>query len=472
MVSAVAARADGLGLGQRRRGGLSVVDELIAPAPRMMLPLDQLAGDPGNVRDDMGDIPGLASSIAEHGIFLSLVVCTVEAYNRAHPAAPVLETGCTHVALDGNRRRLAATEARLATVPVEVHDEWAGLAKTSLQMVTAMHAQRLSPVAFAEGIRELRARHQLRQQDVGRYLGLKLDQATVSRYEKLLGYPTYVKDLLRQEAVTMEAAKLLASLAEHAGAMQRAYALMTCTDDMRLDARSAVETIRHEVATEANAATSRRRLAAAGTPVVDPAAEWGSKAALHLLAHDDLPRATEREHKGCLAAAVSTDDGLIDWYCLDPARHGILDDAAESRRARDARQRYVTKMVATWPGAPAAGYELADGLIAAARPGTAARLAVGWAKDSGLLPPEVTDRDLPEVLDWVTWRLAGEARVRFARLLTVAGDEVAVRALTEWGPRQRAYIARLQDVDHVTPYAPTPWEHDRINRIEAAEALA
>jgi ParB family chromosome partitioning protein len=93
---------------------------------------EQVAQHPENLRDATRDIDALAASIVEVGVLVPLIVVPVDAI-----AGKWADT-VTHVAVDGNRRQLAAAQVG-ADLPCVVRDDLAAARDTAVTMtVTAL----------------------------------------------------------------------------------------------------------------------------------------------------------------------------------------------------------------------------------------------------------------------------------------------------------------------------------------------
>jgi ParB family chromosome partitioning protein len=107
------------------------------------LPVDDLFAHPGNVRDDLGDLTDMASSIREHGILQPLTV-------TERP-----EGG--HLVLAGHRRLAAARLAGLSRVPVVIRHDVAELDEHLVLMLVENTQRRdLNPMERAEAYDALR----------------------------------------------------------------------------------------------------------------------------------------------------------------------------------------------------------------------------------------------------------------------------------------------------------------------------
>lgn len=106
----------------------------------------QLEDNPANPRTELGDLSELTASIAEAGVLEPLIVAPNDA-----------DSSGAYVILFGHRRRAAAIEAGLATVPCDVRPEYTG--RTPEQIVDMLaenlHRRDLSGLEEAGGYAQL-----------------------------------------------------------------------------------------------------------------------------------------------------------------------------------------------------------------------------------------------------------------------------------------------------------------------------
>ncbi|MCX4784491.1 ParB/RepB/Spo0J family partition protein [Streptomyces sp. NBC_01264] len=107
------------------------------------LSLDRISPNPDNPRDTLGDIEGLASSLAEIGLVQAITVATVEAYLNERPGREdELADGAQYVVIDGHRRLAAAHEAGIESIRITVNDALAATDEKLLEAAFVANAQR------------------------------------------------------------------------------------------------------------------------------------------------------------------------------------------------------------------------------------------------------------------------------------------------------------------------------------------
>ncbi|MFZ3492322.1 ParB/RepB/Spo0J family partition protein [Streptomyces sp. 5.8] len=107
------------------------------------LSLDRISPNPDNPRDTLGDIEGLASSLAEIGLVQAITVATVEAYLNERPGREnELADGAQYVVIDGHRRLAAAREAGIDSIRITVNDALAATDEKLLEAAFVANAQR------------------------------------------------------------------------------------------------------------------------------------------------------------------------------------------------------------------------------------------------------------------------------------------------------------------------------------------
>lgn len=122
------------------------------------LSLDRISPNPDNPRDTLGDIEGLASSLAEIGLVQAITVATVEAYLKERPGREdELAAGAQYVVIDGHRRLAAAREAGIESVRITVNDALAATDEKLLEAAFVANAQRenLTDLEEAQALNQL-----------------------------------------------------------------------------------------------------------------------------------------------------------------------------------------------------------------------------------------------------------------------------------------------------------------------------
>ncbi|MFF4417513.1 ParB/RepB/Spo0J family partition protein [Streptosporangium sp. NPDC001559] len=108
------------------------------------LPLAAIHDHPGNIRSELGDLDELAASIAAQGLLQPLTV-------RPHPAKPG-----HYELLAGHRRRAAALQAGLTTVPAVIRHDVTDTQAIEVMLVENVQRRDLNPIEKAEALGALR----------------------------------------------------------------------------------------------------------------------------------------------------------------------------------------------------------------------------------------------------------------------------------------------------------------------------
>ncbi|MFD3557771.1 ParB/RepB/Spo0J family partition protein [Streptomyces goshikiensis] len=130
----------------------------VAPAPQgSRLPVEELAHNPFNPREELKDVAELADSLAARGVIQPLTVVTRAAFLTAHPGHETSLAAAGYVVVDGNRRLAAARLAGLDEVPVHMDDSLAEDADTLLEsaLVAAIQHRDLEPLEEAQALQRL-----------------------------------------------------------------------------------------------------------------------------------------------------------------------------------------------------------------------------------------------------------------------------------------------------------------------------
>lgn len=131
-----------------------------APADPTRVPLAQLAGNPENPRESLGDLSELARSLTEHGLLQPLHVIPRRSYVRVHPEHETAVSEAAFVVINGNRRLAAAQQAGLETVAVHVRtsrgeEDDSEVALRAAVLAENIHRQDLHPLEEAREINKL-----------------------------------------------------------------------------------------------------------------------------------------------------------------------------------------------------------------------------------------------------------------------------------------------------------------------------
>lgn len=126
-------------------------------------PVSRLVANPANIRDDLGDLTEMASSIREHGVL--------------QPLTATETAGDQLLLLAGHRRLAAAQLVGLTSVPVIIRHHIADEAEqTIVMLVENVQRRDLSPVEKAEAFASLRNRG-LTLSDIARRTGVRQSTA-------------------------------------------------------------------------------------------------------------------------------------------------------------------------------------------------------------------------------------------------------------------------------------------------------
>ncbi|WP_259454415.1 ParB/RepB/Spo0J family partition protein [Streptomyces ginkgonis] len=142
-----------------RRAAISAATE--APTegavPPSSVPLNQLAHNPFNPRDELTELEETAASLTERGQIQPLAVVRRAAFLAAHPDQTDTLGAAQYVVIDGNRRLAAAGIAGLTELRIDVNDSLAASAADMLEgaLVANIHRVDVPPLDQAKAIQEL-----------------------------------------------------------------------------------------------------------------------------------------------------------------------------------------------------------------------------------------------------------------------------------------------------------------------------
>lgn len=157
-VSASFARAQPVGVSSRRA---AIAEATGAPTsgvvPPSEVPIEALAHNPFNLREDLTEIDELAQSLIARGQLQPLAVATRMAFMEAHPGATDGLGRAPYVVIDGNRRLAAAQRAGLKTLHIHVNDALSASAADILEsaLIANVHRVDVAPMDQARALQEL-----------------------------------------------------------------------------------------------------------------------------------------------------------------------------------------------------------------------------------------------------------------------------------------------------------------------------
>lgn len=148
--------------GQARSARRQLISQAVGEAPvdPARVPLSQLAGNPENPRESLGDLDELAASLSEQGLLQPLHVLPRRSYLEVHPEHEAAIGEAVFVVVNGNRRLAAARQAGLGTVAVHVRGPRGGEGESEVSLRAAVlaeniHRQDLHPLEEAQEINKL-----------------------------------------------------------------------------------------------------------------------------------------------------------------------------------------------------------------------------------------------------------------------------------------------------------------------------
>lgn len=144
--------------GKARSVRRQLTDQAFGTGDPNELPLSEISANPDNPREALGDVSGMAASLAEIGQVQAITVASVGAYLRDRPErASELEPGASYVVVDGHRRLAGARASGLATIKVSVDDARVTTDEALLEAAFVANAQRenLSDLEEAAALKTL-----------------------------------------------------------------------------------------------------------------------------------------------------------------------------------------------------------------------------------------------------------------------------------------------------------------------------
>ncbi|MFD6113969.1 ParB/RepB/Spo0J family partition protein [Streptomyces yangpuensis] len=213
-------------------------DPTAAPTGTLRVPLDALAHNPYNPREELKSVDDLADSLTSRGVIQPLAVVTRQAFLAAHPGHEDRIGQATYVVVDGNRRLAASNLAGLDDLPIHVDDSLAQDADTLLEtaLTAAVQHENLDPLEEAKALQRLVHVHGS-QRAVARALGKS--SPWVTQRIALLKLTPELQDAVEDRSLPVEIARNIGQLPaqQQQSAAQEALA-------KRADAKRRKQTLR------------------------------------------------------------------------------------------------------------------------------------------------------------------------------------------------------------------------------------
>ncbi|MGI5450734.1 ParB/RepB/Spo0J family partition protein [Streptomyces sp. CA-243310] len=211
-VSASFARAQPAGVSSRRA---AIAEATGAPTsgvvPPSEVPIEALAHNPFNLREDLTELDELAQSLVSRGQLQPLAVATRMAFMEAHPGQTDGLGRAPYVVIDGNRRLAAAQLAGLKTMHIHVNDALSASAADILEsaLIANVHRVDVAPMDQARALQELVDVHGSQAQ-VARRLGKT--PAWVSQRLTLLNLTPTLQEKVETGELKVEPARRIGRL--------------------------------------------------------------------------------------------------------------------------------------------------------------------------------------------------------------------------------------------------------------------
>jgi ParB family chromosome partitioning protein len=301
-----------------------------------------LAGHPGNIRDDLGDLTELTASITAVGMLEPVIITPV-----VNDDAKSAKRGTAYRILAGHRRVAAAIKAKAATVPCIVRvDLDSDVDSLTTMIVENVHRADLSPTEEAAAYAQLAA-FDLTPAQIAERTGRKTK--TVRDALKLHRLPDTVRQPVADETITLEQAAEIAKFADD----EKAHARLMKAAESGYGLSYAIAEEKHRRDRNARKTKNKAALAKAGVKVIGKPKGYpydGSAAPVgNLCLADGTTRYTVETHADCPAHAAFLDTGTGEpiYVCTDPEANGhvrmtatryVSPEEAARREAEEAAQ--------------------------------------------------------------------------------------------------------------------------------------
>ncbi|MBL3752903.1 ParB/RepB/Spo0J family partition protein [Mycobacteroides abscessus subsp. massiliense] len=421
----------------------------------------------------------LVDSVRASGVQVPILLVSREAFLAARPGLESeIGSEARYVIIYGHRRRAAAVEAGVATVPAVVDDSvMDDDGDLDAMTIENLHRKGLSDLEQAE-IFAYYSEAGLNQRAIADRLGFH--QSTVSRkLSLLLMAPEVLAAVQAGKIKTEEASTLVGKLPF--GPLRRwqqdAPGFVPDpdqdTDQRRSDQMAACELVVRGMSPSRAAdrvlaeRRSRARAAKEGIEVVDAAARFGPQ-------HQQHAVSSPADVQGEVVAAIDELQGGLVYYPADAAPAAAAEarpDASAAVKAENklrtaamkARRAACGRLVASPPPRekllPLLVAQYSTGVAALAAGSAGWSLAYEFSRAAGLAGAEYADLDSYRAAAATESELKRQLEIAWA--CAVAGFELHAsdKARGSWSDSDVAYLQLLQDRAN---YVPTGWERDRL----------
>ncbi|RTL68945.1 ParB/RepB/Spo0J family partition protein [Pseudonocardia sp. N23] len=188
----------------------------VASLGESALPIADIACNPLNRpgaddETDDDEFRELVDTIRTHGVLQPILVCSAEAFTSKYPDHTGSIDGASWVALIGNRRLRAATDAGLPAVPAIVNDDRI-TSMYEVMLVENGHRKNLSPLDEAQAMSRVLKEERITQKELARRVGRTA--MYVSQRLALLGLIPPLRDAFTMGILKLELARQFGTLTE------------------------------------------------------------------------------------------------------------------------------------------------------------------------------------------------------------------------------------------------------------------
>lgn len=294
------------------------------------VPLAQIIDSPDNPRDNVGDVTGLAASIAAVGLLEPVLLVPAEAYRAGNNQLPDTKDTGKFVLIAGHRRAAACRLLKLTHVDAIVEEGRVGVEARKAMIIENFQRVDLTPLEEAKAFAELQELG-VKQDDMAVQVGCS--QSHISKRLGLLKLDPKIQAAVDEKALPIADALELGKLTEHG----RQVAALEQMTKYRWPAANAVrDQLDRKKADEATAKHRKMLKDKKIEEAKNLQSLFGYQAWQFELKGDELKRHQGKkpgEQMACLVGSISERSGEVQYFCKAKKKCSVYGKAGVSKKS-------------------------------------------------------------------------------------------------------------------------------------------